>query len=1173
MVNNGDTHFKELEKLNTQFDIWIDDEEYHNVENRIVGGDRAGQQEIKVMLDKFFDQSNFCTVSDDKETIWQELLNVDHKEVPKIKEIPIGKNWFYLFYAKLLRAKILQRDDSACYIRRLDDVATYLESHIPNPQKDDGDTIKLLLMYLMELSAISMSSESQGYSERARRIILAEKHRIALYYKKNQKPDNETPEEAKNKAKEKAPYEFYELWATYNIGVAYFHQHEYQKAVQEFNKIIWQIEKWNNDANDTKDKNKKDYIEATACLIFFNDEGYKGKELLFLPAKLYRTEVQLKLQMAYHTLDTLNKHEENNKDKFKGWKSKHRLATVNIRKAQAYQLLGRLDKSWVSLKEIYSSFNEKDLGTRKSLRLPKIKETNTYPSLRERFFDILIEDHLQWLCLDGEDKKKDDKEDLRHLIKYGKLTPSTDKKGISIQREPCGDYFKGYDSFKGYLDRLLKAFEGYWGLVKDHADNRNGYFQQVAKYLEWLSKAADWETKECKDCKKDYCKKTRGDISIVASNLFKKAEDYGILQSEPGINVNDDSQSPSECQYCPRDGTKGIDLRRIEDEHYEWFTKAMMKFFDSKSIKEYYDKKEEFRKNKKKFVNRLIQLERKDRNDLRIKDLKLQYDYYESAELLDGDGGVGGMPQIMVDWRRARIAQILCRGETISNEFSGLLACAPRNKDEAAHDYEKVISDWKSDFVRHLESSSIHEHDTKINQYYFAGLQRWNSSSPAKGYSVGGGYLLYRLGTDKQVDLGIAIDPGFDFVRNLFHSGFGLDDIDIILLSHAHVDHIRDFESIITLMNELKKETKRERRVHVILSLSTYKRLKHVIESPGLRYFIEPYIIDINREIDENYFEKLGEENYCRNSTSKDNPISFKFEHVEANGQAPNRLIERFRAVLPDEKDNNKAIVEIMPTRAYHNDHTNYSDSFGFKIKLNKEDSKEEITFGYTGDTKWIYPNMTDILKKRSFKDIAEQYKDCDALVVHLGSLIKKKAFADYNQCKLFKTNHEYPCEDLVQEENHPYLVGMLRLLASLSYFDRNNGKGKPLIMISEFGEELKGSIRTDFVRRLQKSYKDKLVFLPVDVGMNIELCSTHDALIDKRGNKCNCRVWCVQCQKYVNINDADFEMYGNDNALYCVCRTCKKATPDDVLQTKLRKLYEVGYEIKTRMDNDNKHS
>ena len=130
----------------------------------------------------------------------------------------------------------------------------------------------------MELSAVSLNWESLGYSERARRVIAKKKYSL-------------------KKACKKAPYEFYELWARFNIGVAYFHRAYYQKAVQEFNQIIWQIEKWDKDKNSKK---KKEKDEAQACLIFF--EKNLGIALLYILSQFSRSEVQLKLQMAYHTL-------------------------------------------------------------------------------------------------------------------------------------------------------------------------------------------------------------------------------------------------------------------------------------------------------------------------------------------------------------------------------------------------------------------------------------------------------------------------------------------------------------------------------------------------------------------------------------------------------------------------------------------------------------------------------------------------------------------------------------------------------------------------------------------------------------------------------------------------------------------------------------------------------
>jgi hypothetical protein len=167
---------------------------------------------------------------------------------------------------------------------------------------------------------------------------------------------------------------------------------------------------------------------------------------------------------------------------------------------------------------------------------------------------------------------------------------------------------------------------------------------------------------------------------------------------------------------------------------------------------------------------------------------------------------------------------------------------------------------------------------------HLAGLQRWNSSSPAQGRWTGRGYLLYHTDKYGTVDLGIAIDPGFDFVRNLFHGEFSISNIDIVLIGHSHVHHVRDFEAIVQMLTDLKKlGNKREKCVHVMLSLGVHERLKHIIEDPFYRYHVEAYIVDVLREIERGYFENLSRsrtihfperEDTHKNKYSRPHPLS-----------------------------------------------------------------------------------------------------------------------------------------------------------------------------------------------------------------------------------------------------------------------------------------------------------
>jgi len=278
--------------------------------------------------------------------------------------------------------------------------------------------------------------------------------------------------------------------------------------------------------------------------------------------------------------------------------------------------------------------------------------------------------------------------------------------------------------------------------------------------------------------------------------------------------------------------------------------------------------------------------------------------------------------------------------------------------------------------------------------------------------------------------------------------------------------------------------------------------------------------------------------------------------------------------------------VSIRPTRAYHKDYT-YSDSFGFVVGLGNrsKNRSESVRFGYTGDTRWVYPKLPDPIaegargqarqpKKRKIEDLAHQYRGCDVLLVHLGSLIMKNnddeySFDDYNQCSA--NADKYTCEKLVRDKDHPYLVGMLRLLSSLhGSLAKVKQAGAPLVLVSEFGEELRGRIRANLVQRLQKIYVERLALLPVDVGMNVHLKRRQDVPSNRKAADeslrmpCACEVWCVQCNDFVRVDEADFELYGADHALYCVCKTCRKATPTSVLQDRLRQLYEVGLDMRT---------
>lgn len=1120
-------NFETLEKLNAQIDVWIDDEEYDRIFGQEKGALRVTELDdsLKTHIDECF-RSTKSTHG--KDPAWYNALNLVvanpikrvHYEDLEGGVADVNAPWAPLFYAKLFRSRIKQRGTD-CFNRRLDDVLQYLEKQFPSAYSDDKEKRKrltrLTIIYLLELSAISLDYESLGFSQRARRIIRQSgqllTHEISW---------------------------FYDLWARYNIGVAYFHISRYRSAIQEFNYIIKEVREICQDiAGEAEDKKKKKQEKRE----YF--ESHLGNSLIYIPSVLYRADIQLKLQLAYHALYTLNRYfwsDYIEETTYKIEKTPYKVIHGLLIQAEANRQMDNLDDSWDNLKEACGKLLNKDKGIVLRSRVYQ-PPTELYDSIRKqywnlkgRFIDLFVEDELDWL-----------KDQLNHLKSNEKiLNESSDssedyKKKIEKDGENCRKKIIN-------CARMLKGTFSppkYFKRVKYYEYARHGYYQQLARFLAWLI------DKDNVDVFSEDTRKIKIFLPLAIETF------NGVSQQL----VQDEEEKDKE-GICPFCDWAGFDLRKIHAEQYKWFTDDMLKFYkiitenkpNTAEEKGIYEK---FRKEKDKFINRLLNAEYKWGEDLRIRDLELRYKSDEVIERLDNDIE---NEKVRDESEPGTTLNKKCIGQLPISSFRGafdnLLECVKSDAKDVnpskldSSQYKRIMDQFHKHFNRHLENES--KHREQKSGLYFIGLQRWNSSSPAQGRSVGGGYLLYKTNEKGVVDLGIAIDPGFDFLRNLFHEGFSLYDIDIILLSHAHMDHIRDFESIVNLLYTLEKRTKKRKKVHVLLSLGVYERLKHIIEDPTFRYFIEPYIIDVCREIERDYFDRNNEE---------ENLTNYELNFVNERLKNTSYGSIRWRAKIHiDEEDKKAAIVVITPTRAYHPDPSDYSDSFGFKIKI-ELDETNKVTLGYTGDTKWVYSHVYDPLldRKRENMGISQQYKDCDTLVVHIGSLIDdKQNFDDYNQCNKEVDKNLLECEALVRGEDHPYLIGMIRILSELCS-NRQGSDNKQLILLSEFGEELRGGIRIDLIDRLKEANKERLNFLPLDVGMDILLWSKHDSGTSEKTEK---MVRCVQCEEFVPIADAEFDRYGVDEALYCVCITCKKAMPLDVQQNKLRQLYEVGREL-----------
>ncbi len=125
-------------------------------------------------------------------------------------------------------------------------------------------------------------------------------------------------------------------------------------------------------------------------------------------------------------------------------------------------------------------------------------------------------------------------------------------------------------------------------------------------------------------------------------------------------------------------------------------------------------------------------------------------------------------------------------------------------------------------------------------------LRRWNSYTPSlptdhqkmgglSQYSIGGGYYLFLQSKEGSLNhgYGLVIDPGYNFIHNFGAAGFGLDDIDSILMTHAHNDHTNDFESILSLLyqrNDKYRGHKSSKKVDLFLNVGSFKKFSNYLD-------------------------------------------------------------------------------------------------------------------------------------------------------------------------------------------------------------------------------------------------------------------------------------------------------------------------------------------------------
>jgi len=210
-VTNED--FQKLELLNVKIDVWIDEEDYHNIYDCI----KFKTSSIPGKIDRGLFESIFIGKKGKELKPEQSILNIGSYKIEKT-----NIKWGALFFAKYLRAKIMQQGTDS-HMKHLDELIVYLQRKLPYTYPQNDYEIILQHLYFQELSACGKPGlESLGFAVRAHESI-----------------------EDKNGTGHKTHYSFelYKLWARLNEGIGYWHSNHKMQAALSFNEVIREFEK------------------------------------------------------------------------------------------------------------------------------------------------------------------------------------------------------------------------------------------------------------------------------------------------------------------------------------------------------------------------------------------------------------------------------------------------------------------------------------------------------------------------------------------------------------------------------------------------------------------------------------------------------------------------------------------------------------------------------------------------------------------------------------------------------------------------------------------------------------------------------------------------------------------------------------------------------------------
>lgn len=189
---------------------------------------------------------------------------------------------------------------------------------------------------------------------------------------------------------------------------------------------------------------------------------------------------------------------------------------------------------------------------------------------------------------------------------------------------------------------------------------------------------------------------------------------------------------------------------------------------------------------------------------------------------------------------------------------------------------------------------------------------------------LGGGFYFRFNGK------GIVVDPGIGFVTLMHQNNIFIDDIDVVIVTHNHLDHNADVRAIASLLYDYNRN--KSRAVEFFDDFFSVNKMKHNIE-----WYLDDATYEMaNSELDKGSYNKLS-------------------------------------AFLPDTSYD---ILEGIKIRVFNTDHIkNCKNTYGLVLEFYEDN--EVYKWGYTSDTKY-------------FENLNQYLNGCDVCILNISDIYPK---------------------------------------------------------------------------------------------------------------------------------------------------------------------------------------